>query len=60
VRSYLVDNGDDIDPAWLEGVGTVGVTAGASAPDVLVDSVIAALAGCAPSPSRNSMACGRH
>ena len=43
VRSYLVDNGDDIDPAWLEGVGTVGVTAGASAPDVLVDSVIAAL-----------------
>ncbi|GEO01590.1 4-hydroxy-3-methylbut-2-enyl diphosphate reductase 2 [Novosphingobium sediminis] len=43
IRSYLVDGGDDIDPAWLEGVETVGVTAGASAPDALVDSVIARL-----------------
>jgi 4-hydroxy-3-methylbut-2-enyl diphosphate reductase len=41
--SYLVDDGDGIDPAWLDGVATVGVTAGASAPDSLVDHVIAAL-----------------
>ncbi|MBX9665149.1 4-hydroxy-3-methylbut-2-enyl diphosphate reductase [Novosphingobium sp.] len=43
IRSYLVDGGDDVEPAWLEGVETVGITAGASAPDALVDSVIARL-----------------
>lgn len=41
--SYLVADGDAIDPAWFQGVETVGLTAGASAPDELVDSVIAAL-----------------
>ena len=41
--SYLVDDGDGLDPAWLEGVAAVGLTAGASAPDELVDHVIAAL-----------------
>lgn len=40
IRSYLVDSGDDLDPAWLDGVETIGITAGASAPDALVDSVI--------------------
>ncbi|HWK34916.1 4-hydroxy-3-methylbut-2-enyl diphosphate reductase [Sphingomonas sp.] len=44
LSSYLVDDGDGVDPAWLEGVDVVGVTAGASAPDELVESVIAALA----------------
>ncbi|WP_174287178.1 4-hydroxy-3-methylbut-2-enyl diphosphate reductase [Sphingomonas bacterium] len=48
VPSYLVDDGGQVDPAWLDGVGTVGVTAGASAPDALVDSVIAALARLRP------------
>ena len=43
VPSYLVDDGDGVDPAWLDGVSAVGITAGASAPDELVDSVIAAL-----------------
>ena len=43
VPSYLVDDGDSVDPAWLDGVAAVGITAGASAPDELVDSVIAAL-----------------
>ena len=41
--SKLIQRGDEIDPAWLEGVGTVGVTAGASAPEMLVREVIAAL-----------------
>ncbi|WP_294107915.1 4-hydroxy-3-methylbut-2-enyl diphosphate reductase [Sphingomonas sp.] len=41
--SYLVADGDAIDPAWFAGVATVGLTAGASAPDELVESVIAAL-----------------
>ncbi len=38
--AWLVDRPEDIRRDWLEGVETVGVTAGASAPEVLVDSVI--------------------
>ena len=41
VPSYLVDDAGGIDPAWLEGVGTVGLTSGASAPEELVEGVIA-------------------
>ncbi len=41
--SYLVADGSVIDPAWFDGVKVVGLTAGASAPDELVDSVIEAL-----------------
>ena len=41
--SYLVDGAEHIDPAWLEGRPRVGVTAGASAPEVLVQGVIARL-----------------
>jgi 4-hydroxy-3-methylbut-2-enyl diphosphate reductase len=38
--AHLVQTADEIEPAWLEGVGCVGVTAGASAPEVLVAAVI--------------------
>ncbi|SHJ72912.1 4-hydroxy-3-methylbut-2-enyl diphosphate reductase [Tessaracoccus bendigoensis DSM 12906] len=38
--SYRVDNADEIDPAWLDGVNTVGVTSGASVPDDLVQGVL--------------------
>ncbi|MGY0147212.1 4-hydroxy-3-methylbut-2-enyl diphosphate reductase [Edwardsiella tarda] len=41
--AYLIDSAADIDEAWLSGVGCIGVTAGASAPDVLVREVIARL-----------------
>jgi 4-hydroxy-3-methylbut-2-en-1-yl diphosphate reductase len=41
--SYLIDGAADICKRWLEGVTRVGVTAGASAPDLLVDEVIAQL-----------------
>ena len=41
--SYLVADGSAIDPAWFAGIERVGLTAGASAPDELVDSVIDAL-----------------
>lgn len=43
VASHLVADGTAVDPAWLDGVATVGLTAGASAPDALVEDVIAAL-----------------
>lgn len=46
--SYLVADGSAIDPIWFEGVAAVGLTAGASAPDELVDSVIAALRALGP------------
>lgn len=39
----LIQRADDLDPAWLEGVGTLGLTAGASAPEKLVREVIARL-----------------
>ena len=39
-EAYLLDGADDIDPAWLEGKTRIGVTAGASAPEVLVQEVI--------------------
>jgi 4-hydroxy-3-methylbut-2-enyl diphosphate reductase len=38
--AYLVDGADDIDAAWLEGKAHIGVTAGASAPEILVQAVI--------------------
>lgn len=38
--AYMIDNASQIDPAWLEGKGRIGVTAGASAPEVLVQAVI--------------------
>jgi 4-hydroxy-3-methylbut-2-enyl diphosphate reductase len=38
-RAYLVDQAEQIDPAWLAGASHVGVTAGASAPEVLVQNV---------------------
>ncbi len=41
--AYLLDGADDVDPAWLQGKQHVGVTAGASAPEVLVRDVIARL-----------------
>ncbi|MFZ5608286.1 MAG: 4-hydroxy-3-methylbut-2-enyl diphosphate reductase [Pseudomonadota bacterium] len=43
--SHLVQRASDIDWRWLEGVATLGLTAGASAPEVLVREVIAALSG---------------
>lgn len=40
VCARLIDNSNDIDPKWLENVKTIGITAGASAPEVLVQSVV--------------------
>ena len=42
--SYLVEDADSLDPSWLDGVSSVGVTAGASAPEELVQGLIQRLA----------------
>ncbi|AXX28052.1 4-hydroxy-3-methylbut-2-enyl diphosphate reductase [Actinosynnema pretiosum subsp. pretiosum] len=42
--SYLIDYAEEVDEAWLEGVGTVGVTSGASVPDILVMDLLKHLA----------------
>lgn len=44
--AYMVDNATQIDPAWLHGKSRIGVTAGASAPEVLVQQVIERLREC--------------
>jgi 4-hydroxy-3-methylbut-2-enyl diphosphate reductase len=40
VRSHLVEDATDLDPSWLVGVSRVGLTAGASAPESLVEGVV--------------------
>ena len=42
-HSYLIDKAEDVQPDWLEGVATVAITAGASAPEILVQEVVAYL-----------------
>ena len=42
-KAFLIDQADQIDPAWLTGADRIGVTAGASAPEVLVRNVVNAL-----------------
>ncbi|WP_420161743.1 4-hydroxy-3-methylbut-2-enyl diphosphate reductase [Nocardiopsis sp. CNT-189] len=48
IPAHLIDGPADIRPGWLEGVSAIGLTAGASAPPVLVEEVIAALRGLGP------------
>jgi 4-hydroxy-3-methylbut-2-enyl diphosphate reductase len=44
----LLDDETGLDPSWLKGAGTVGITAGASAPEGLVERVVSALASLGP------------
>ena len=53
VPAYLIDNAAGIDPAWIEGKRRIGVTAGASAPEVLVAEVIARLEALSGASVRN-------
>jgi len=39
-KAYLIDNAEEIQQEWLDGIESVGITAGASAPEVLVQSVV--------------------
>jgi 4-hydroxy-3-methylbut-2-enyl diphosphate reductase len=43
IPSYLIADGSELDASWMKGMRTIGITAGASAPEVLVEDVIAAL-----------------
>lgn len=43
VASYLIDSADEIRPEWIVGKQSIGVTAGASAPEILVEEVVARL-----------------
>lgn len=45
IEAHLVDGPDDVDPRWLEGKRHIGVTAGASAPEILVRELIEYLQG---------------
>ena len=46
--TYLIADGSEIKPEWVEGVDVVGITAGASAPEVMVMDAIEACASSAP------------
>jgi 4-hydroxy-3-methylbut-2-enyl diphosphate reductase len=48
VPSYLIADGSELDPEWVRGAKSVGLTAGASAPESLVEHVIGALAKIGP------------
>jgi 4-hydroxy-3-methylbut-2-enyl diphosphate reductase len=51
-HAHLVQDADEIDPAWVEGAACVGVTAGASAPEHLVTRVVERLEALAPGAAR--------
>ncbi|HEY1229241.1 MAG TPA: 4-hydroxy-3-methylbut-2-enyl diphosphate reductase, partial [Ramlibacter sp.] len=48
IPSHLLADGGELDPAWIAGARTVGITAGASAPEAMVEHVIDALRALAP------------
>lgn len=48
IPAYLVENAAELDPRWLDGIRRIGITAGASAPEVLVTGVRRALAARGP------------
>jgi 4-hydroxy-3-methylbut-2-enyl diphosphate reductase len=53
VEAHLIDGASEIDPRWVQGRRHIGVTAGASAPDVLVRGVIARLRELGPAACAN-------
>ena len=58
VPCYLIADGSELDPAWVKARQTIGLTAGASAPEALVENVIAALRSIDPT-SRSSQMDGK-
>ena len=58
--AQLIQRADEIDPVWLKGVTTLGLTAGASAPEALVEEVIARLAEMRPIRRENVVTTEEH
>ena len=50
--AYLIDQAEQIDPDWIQGAQRIGITAGASAPEVLVQRVVERLTGGTPGATR--------
>jgi 4-hydroxy-3-methylbut-2-enyl diphosphate reductase len=48
IPSYLIADGSELKPEWVRDAATVGITAGASAPEVLVEDVIEAISRIGP------------
>ena len=46
-KAYLIDSAGDIQPSWIQGVESIGITAGASTPEILVERVVKYLEGLA-------------
>ena len=59
-EAHLIDSADDIDPAWLQGKTVVGVTAGASAPEVLVQQVVDGLRAMGADSPVEMVGCEEH
>jgi 4-hydroxy-3-methylbut-2-en-1-yl diphosphate reductase len=53
--SYLINDGSELDPHWVKGYTTIGITAGASAPEALVENVIDALRAINPDTTVEQM-----
>ncbi len=53
--SYLINDGGELDPNWVKGYTTIGITAGASAPEALVENVIDALRAINPDTTVEQM-----
>ncbi|MEY3754673.1 MAG: hypothetical protein RLY27_1274, partial [Pseudomonadota bacterium] len=53
IKSYMVDDPSQLDPAWFVGVRRVGLTAGASAPEALAQSIIARIKEFGPKQVRS-------
>ncbi len=55
VPSYLIDTPDDIDHSWFGTFNNIGITAGASAPEILIDNIIQYLQGIFPNSVINAL-----
>ncbi len=56
VTSYLISDAEALQEAWFDGIGTIGLTAGASAPEILVEQVVEAIRARYPALAVSTMA----
>ena len=58
-KAYLLDDAGEINPDWFEGIERVGITAGASAPEILVDEIVEKLKTLGATKSDHDRTAGR-